>query len=230
MLSLLFLLNSIAQLEPANAEFNLEYVRPAGEQFVLESTVSYKKSADGFLFQSVTHRPGEKMKLTQHWNAKHVLQRADLEQESAAGKHTATALLDHKTVVLKRPGQKDQQLTLAGEPVLATTAPDWSNILLVLRRYDPKQGGKQRFTGLWFHPVKPPLDLALVVEEVGKDTIPAGAQKMTLSRYRVQLRSGAYLVWVDGQGKVFKLMPPGRPQGAVILKGQEKAMAGLIGR
>jgi hypothetical protein len=159
-----------------------------------------------------------------------LVQGAELEQETAAGKHTATALFDYKAVVVKRPGQKDQPLTLAAEPVLATTAPDWSDILLVLRRYDHKQGGKQQFAGLWFHPVKPPLGLAFAVEALGKDTIPAGDKKRTLGGFRVQLRSGTYLVWADGQGKVFKLMPPGQPQGAVILKGQEKSTAGLIGQ
>jgi hypothetical protein len=113
------------------AGFNLEYLRPAGDQFVLESTVTFRKTADGFLSQSVTHRPKEKMTLKLRWDRKHLLQTADLEQETAAGKQTATALLDNKTAVIKRPGQKDQQLTLAAEPVLATTAPDWSDILLV---------------------------------------------------------------------------------------------------
>jgi hypothetical protein len=230
MLAVLPILISICQLEPAGAEFNLEYVRPAGGKFILESTVTFQKTADGFLFQSVTHRPKEKMTLKLRWDPKHLLQIADLEQETAAGKQTATALFDKKTAVVKRPGQKDQQLTLAAEPVLATTAPDWSDILLVLRRYSYKQGGKQQFAGLWFHPVKPPRGLTFVVEELGKDTITAGDKKLTLGRYRVQLRSGAYLVWADGEGKVLKLMPPGQPQGAVILKGQEKSTTRLVGQ
>jgi hypothetical protein len=230
MLAVLLILNSVCQIEPAGNEFKLEYVRPAGDQFVLESSVRFQKTADGFLFQSVTHRPKEKMTLKVRGGPRHLLQAAELEQQTAAGKHNATAIFNKKTAVVKRPGQKDQQLTLAAAPVLATTAPDWSDILLVLRRYDHKQGGKQQFAALWFHPVKPPRGLTVAVEELGKDTITAGDKKLTLGRFRVQLRSGAYLVWADGQGKVFKLMPPGQPQGAVILKGQEKSTAGLTSR
>jgi hypothetical protein len=224
------ILLSVCQLQPAGADFTLEYVRPAGGQFVLESTVNLQKTADGFRFQSVTHRPKEKMTLRLRWDAKHSLQTAELEQETATGKQTATALVDKKSAVVKRPGQPDQQLTLPAEPVLGTTAPDWSDILLVLRRYDPKRGGKQEFAGVWFHPVKSALALTFTVEELGKDMIADGDKKLTLGRYRVQLRSGAYLVWADGQGKVFKLMPPGRPEGAVILKGHEKSTAGLVGQ
>jgi hypothetical protein len=222
-----------ASAMPARAdgtEFTLEYVRPAGDKFVPESTVRFQKTAAGFLFRSVTQRPAEKMTLTLRTDSGHVPQVAELEQETAAGKHTATAIFNNKTVVVKRPGQLDQQLTLAADPVLATTAPDWSDILLVLRRYDFKQGGKQQFAGLWFHPVKPPLALTFTVEALGQDTIPAGDKKLTLGRYRVQLRSGAYLVWADSAGKVFKLLPPGQPRGAVILKGQEKSTAGLTGQ
>jgi hypothetical protein len=230
MLAVLLILNSVCRPEPTDGKFTLEYVRPSGDQFVLESTVTFQKIADGVLFQSVTHRPKEKMTLKLRWDRKHVLQTADLEQETTAGKQKATALFQKKTAVVKRPGQKDQQLTLPAEPALATTAPDWSDILLVLRRYDHKRGGKQQFAGFWFHPVKPPMGLTFTVEELGKDTIAAGKKKLALGRYRIQLRSGAYLVWADSQGKVFKLMPPGQPRGAVILKGQEKATAGLLGR
>ena len=59
-------------------------------------------------------------------------------------------------------------------------------------------------------------------------TISAG-QKLTLGRFRVHLRSGDYLVWASAQGKVYKLMSPGQPQSAVILKGHEKATLALTG-
>jgi hypothetical protein len=229
MLAVLPILICMSQLAAADAAFELEYVRPAGSQFVLESKVTYRKVDDGFLFRSVTTRYKEKMTLTLRWDSKHALQTADLEQEAATGKQSATAQFDKKTAVIKRFGQKDQQLMLAAEPVLATTAPDWSDILLVLRRYDQKQGGKQQFAGLWFHPVNPPRGMTFTVEELGKDTIAAADKKLTVGRYRVQLRSGAYLVWADGDGQVLKLMPPGQAQGAVILKGQEKATAELVG-
>jgi hypothetical protein len=169
------------------------------------------------------------MTLTLRWDAKHVLQTVELEQDTAAGKQTATATFDKNTAMVKRPGQADQQVALDAEPVLVTTAPDWSDILLVMRRYDRPRGGKQSFAGLWFHPVTPPRGLTFTVEDLGKDTIAAGDKKLTLGRYRVQLRSGAYLVWADGEGKVLKLMPPGQPQGAVILKGHEKTTEGLVG-
>lgn len=230
MLPLLPILVCVCQPGPASAEFNLEYVRPAGDKFVLESAVTLRKTAEGFLYESVTHRPNVKMTLKLRFNAKQVLQTAELEQETDGGKLPAKVTFDKKTAMVTRPGQKGLQLNLAAEAVLATTAPDWSDIFLVLRRYDQKLGGKQEFVGVWFHPINPPGGRAFVVEELGKDAIAAGDKKLTLGRYRVQLRSGAYLVWADAEGKVYKLMPPGQPQSAVILKGQEKATAGLSDR
>jgi hypothetical protein len=229
MMTTVLLLGSVWQAGLDVPEFKLQYVRSSGDKYVLESEVTHNKMAGSFLYQSITHRPGEKMTLKLVWNEKHQLQSAQLEQETAQGKKTAEATFQKKMAVVKRPGQKDEQVAVATEPVLATTAPDWSDILIVLRRYDQKKGGKQEFAGLWFHPVKPSLSLTFTVEELGKDDITSDDKKLTLGRYRVHLRSGNYLVWADGQGQVYKLMPPGQPKAAVILKGQEKATLPLTG-
>jgi hypothetical protein len=210
-------------------EFELEYVRPAGDKYVLECVVTHKQTPGGFLYRSVTHRPNEKMTLSLVWDKQQRLQSAQLEQETAQGKKTATVVFQNKTAKVQRPGQEAEQVAFAAEPVLATTAPDWSDIWIAMARYDQKKGGKQEFAGLWFHPVKPALSLTFTVEPLGHDTILSAGQKLKLGRFRVHLRSGNYLVWASAQGQVYKLMPPGQPKSAVILKGHEQATLALTG-
>jgi hypothetical protein len=229
MLTALLIWGSLCQAEPVVPEFQLQYVRPAGDKYDLECEVALKKSFGGFHYQSVTHRPKEKMKLTLVWDKHQRLQSAELEQATAQGKMTATVAFQDKAAIIKRPGKEAEHVAFVEEPVLATTAPDWSDIWIAMARYDQKKGGKQKFAGLWFHPVKPALSLTFTVELLGHDTIASAGQKLTLGRFRVHLRSGDYLVWASAKGKVYKLMPPGQPQSAVILKGQEEATLALTG-
>nr|ALS88806.1 MetaGeneMark_Unknown Function [uncultured bacterium] len=107
------------------------------------------------------------------------------------------------------------------------TAPDWSDIFLLLRRYDPIKGGRQEFSGFWFHPVQPARLLKFGVERLGEDTVNAKDRRQTLGRYRVTLRSGAYLVWADNTGRVWKLLSAGNPKAVVVLEGYEEATSAL---
>jgi hypothetical protein len=225
----LSLIASLCQLGQPLPPFQLDYVRPAGDKYVLESRISHAKIDKGYAYQSTTYRPKEKMTLRLQWTLDQKIELAELELETAQAKKTARATFQDRTATIHRPGQAVEKIELAAAPVLATTAPDWSDILIVLRRYDAKKGGKQDFAGLWFHPVKPALGLTFTVEKLGEDEITLADGKRKLGRYRVKLRSGAYVVWADSTGLVYKLMPPGQPQSAVVLKGHEKAVAALTG-
>src|SRR5262249_36530999 len=146
---------------------------------------------------------------------------AEAVRETAEGKQTVTVVFKGKEVVLTRKGKAER---LAVTPdVVVTTAPDWSDIFWVVRRYDRAKGGKQKFAGLWIHPVQDTRQLTFTAEPEKEDVIEVGGKKLPLRRYRVVLRSGAYLVWADRAGTVYHLMPPGKPGAAVILEGYEKA-------
>src|SRR5262249_40942817 len=119
-----------------------------------------------------------------------------------------------------------ERLKVAAD-VVVTTAPDWSDVFSVVRRYDQGKGGKQTFAGLWIHPTQDVRQLSFTVEAEKDEASEAEGKKVPLKRLRVTLRSGAYLVWADAAGKVYLLMPPGKPASAVILEGCEKATSGL---
>jgi hypothetical protein len=225
MLLLCLLVPLCAPAAPAEAPMPLRYVRASGDTFVLESEVTETRAPDGLRYTSRTERPGEKMTLTLLFDGKGRLRKAEALQETAKGKQAVTVVFAGKEAVLKRPGVERR---LAATPdAIVTTAPDWSDIFQAVRRYDRSKGDRQTFAGLWIHPVKEARLLTFVVEPLKEEAIAVGGRKLLLTRYRVTLRSGAYLVWADRAGRVYRLMPPGKPAAAVVLEGHEKATSGL---
>jgi hypothetical protein len=214
-------------LPPAGAEpsVSLRYVRASEGKFVTESRVTEVATKDGVRYTSVTDRGREKMTLSLRFDAKHQLRHAEARQDGPKGKQTVTVVFKEKEAILTR-GRATLRLAVTPD-VIVTTAPDWSDIFQVVRRYNQAKGGQQKFAGLWIHPVQEARQLTFTVEPLKEDVIRVGGKKVTLKRYRVQLRSGAYLVWADRTGRVYRLMPLGRPAAAVVLEGHEKATSGL---
>jgi hypothetical protein len=210
---------------PGGDTKGLRYLRLDGEQWVPESAVTSSLEPEGTVYVSVTTRASEKMTLTIAHDKKGRLLGAEALLATKQGKKRASLKIDGKWGILKRGGVTEQFMLPAD--VVVTTAPDWSDIFQVLRRYDRARGGKQEFPGFWIHPVQPPRVLTFTVEKLGEDTIAVKDRKLALGRYRVTLRSGAYLVWADAAGLVHKLMPAGRAAGTVVLEGFEEATQGL---
>jgi hypothetical protein len=209
---------SLAQPSLADTVVTSRYLRPAGAKLVLESEVTEKRSATGVVYVSLTDRGAEKMTLTLRFDKDRKLQSAEALQVTKDGKKSATLTVRGNAAELVRADGGKESFKLMGEPVV-TTAPDWSDIFQVIQRYDHKKMGKQEFPGLWIHPTKPARQLSFVVEPLGKDEIVMGMKKVTLTRFRVTLRSGAYLVWADDGGQVIRLCPATRPAALVVLDG-----------
>ncbi|HYT90428.1 MAG TPA: hypothetical protein VEL76_17110 [Gemmataceae bacterium] len=226
MRALVMLLMVSVSTAQAGEPKELRYLRLAGDEWVPESTLSRKRDKGESVYVSVTDRGTEKMTLTLRHDGKGQLLAAEARQQIGKSKKTASLTMQGKWAILKREGGITEQFMLPTNPVV-TTAPDWSDILEVLRRYDRGRGGKQEFPGFWIHPVQPPRVLTFTVEKLGEDSLVAKERKVSLGRYRVVLRSGGYLVWADAVGLVYKLMPVDRPAGAVVLEGFEEASGAL---
>jgi hypothetical protein len=204
----------------------LRYLRPGEGQLVLESEITATRTPEGAAYVSRTDRGSEKMTLTLHFNKDGQVTTAEAEQETAKGKQSAQLKIDGRKGQLQRAGGITDVLDVAGNPIV-TTAPDWSDIFLLVRRYDGKKAGKQVFPGLWIHPSKPPLQLTFTIERTGKDTITVDSRKVALDRFRIHLRSGDYLAWADADGRVCKLFPASKPTAYVVLDGFDGATRDL---
>ncbi len=218
----LLLVSFIVQDVPSKS---LRYLRPTKDKYELESEVRETKLKDSFVYQSVTHRPNAKLDLKIYFDKKKRITSAEILYTTTTGKHKARAFID-KAQIIRRVGGKKviQAMTFPTRPMVVTSAPDWSDIILLLRQYDQKKGGKQSFKGLWFHPNKKAHVRTFVVEKVGRQTLPT-EKKTEVGQFRVTLRSGAYLVWADRNGRVLRLRKP-KQKAAIVLEGYEKLTKG----
>jgi hypothetical protein len=199
---------------------------------VLESEVTVTPGSSGSVYASRTERGSEKMTLTLRFDRSGALTSAEALRETTA-KRRAILTVQGKTGQLKRNGTTDFFSDLPANPIV-TTAPDWSDIFQLVRRYDARKGGKQEFPGLWIHPVQDLQRLTFTIERLEKsDTVTvkdAQTQKdveVKLDRYRIRLRSGDYLAWADGNARVVRLMPLAARALPVVLEGFEAATRSL---
>lgn len=214
-----------AALAGSDATTTLRYLRPAGEGWTLESAVTLASTREGLLYESRTVRGQETMTLRVRRDPAGRLIRAEVVQVVGEAK-AAAVVTPGKGKLLLRRGAKSEAIDL-GEEAIFTTAPDWSDILELVRRYDARKGGKQEFAGCWFHPTRKTLELKFTIEKAGGERLRVGKADLDLTRYRIRLRSGNYAVWALADGRVCKILAEGSKGGGVVLEGFEKA-AGVL--
>jgi hypothetical protein len=208
----------------------LKYMRPEGDKFVLESEISVTPRKRGWTYTSTTHRTTEdgelKMTLTIELDAANTIQSAEavLTTPKETKKATLTLFKDHAR--LKRGGTTEVFNRVPADPIV-TTAPDWSDIIQLMKRYDAKKGGKQEFGGIWFHPVDQLLTPTFTIDRTGADKITVNEKEMNLLRHDIRLRSGAYRAWADDEGRIVRIVPLGSGGSPVVLEGYEEATQGL---
>jgi hypothetical protein len=227
MAHVLGLLLSVALLaaEPEKSS-TLRYLKPVGDKYVLEGEVTTTPSDTGSTFVSRTLRGAAVVTLTVRSTKDGQVVNAEAVVENEQTRKTAVLTFFDKGVVsLKRAGITDY--LKASPTVVVTTAPDWTDGIQLVRRYDAQKGGKQEFAGMWFHPVEACQTLTLTIERVGKDKIMVNDNVLPLERYQVQLRSGSYLVWADADGKVCKILPQQKGAAPLVLEGVEEATKDL---
>lgn len=203
----------------------LRYLRPQGEKYVLESEVTITKTRTHSQYTSRTVRGDETMVLRVDREVGEFV-RAEIEHSKGEVKKTARVEPVEGKLRLTRGG-KSEDIDVK-DAVIFTTAPDWSDIFEMARRFDRKKEGKQEFAGLWFHPTQPAQTPRFSIERLGTDTIMVGRMEQVLTRCRARLRGGsAYLVWVRADGRVCRIVPEGGKGFPVVLEGYEEATKAL---
>lgn len=203
----------------------LHYLKPSGTKYVSESEIT--RSKDGSRYHSVTHRGNVHMDLTATFDKNKHVQSAKIAYKTKAGTTTARATVTKRKVTVHQGDKESQSLPLKMPLVLATTAPDWSDIILLMQRYDHNKEGKQTFQGLWFHPTRPAHLRTFIVERLGSQLLEEKGKSSKIGRFRVTLRSGAYLVWANEDGLVYRLRGAGqKPERAIVLRGYEMITQG----
>jgi hypothetical protein len=130
---------------------------------------------------------------------------------------------------IRRDGAPEQRFP-APRGVIVTSAPDWTDTWRICRLYDRKAGGRQSFPGLWIHPDQPAQALTFTAEAAGTDTALRDGRPHELLRLSIRLRGNSpYLAWVDGSGRMIKLvsLPFTEKSAVLVLEGFEDVAAML---
>ncbi len=200
----------------------LRYLKPSGEKYVLESEVTITKTKTSSLYVSRTVRGDETLTLRVERGQNGQLLQADIVQQKGELKKTARVEPRDGKLRLARGGVSED--IDVKDAVIFTTAPDWSDIIEMASRFDPKKEGKQEFAGLWFHPTQPPQTPKFSLARLGSDKITVEGTEQVLARCEARLRGGsAYRVWVFADGRVCKILLEAGKGTPVVLEGFENA-------
>ena len=226
-----FLLPWILSGDPAAESVDrLNYVRPSGKEFVPESEFTLRKTKTGSSIESVTGRGNTRLTVSAHYDEGDRLTGAAATLVRDDQKKAVTVVATAGKARVQRAEQQPQEFEVP-PGIIVTSAPDWTDTLLLCRRYDHKTGGKQSFPGLWIHPEQAGQRLTFAIERTGEDTVAHAGKKLKLSRYTIWLRGNSrYAAWADENGKMMKLVPLPYKENAsnwLVLGGYEQSVSDL---
>jgi hypothetical protein len=193
--------------DQGSGEEKLRLLRLSAKGATVECDVTIQRGTNGWSIESATKRGTLSLKVAARYDKDDRLAAASAlltkPKEKAA---VAVEIVEGKARV-KRPGKPAQELD-APQGVIVTSAPDWTDTLLLCRRYDRAKGGKQEFAALWIHPEQEAQRLTLSIERLGGDQIEHDGQKLELNRFAIRLRGNSlYTAWADAKGRMIKLIP-----------------------
>lgn len=207
----------------------LRYLRAAGDGWATECTFTIAKKGAGWSIAGVTDRGKLKLTLETRYRPNDVLEASVLTVLNGDKRLTAIAACLKEGVA--RVQLPEQPLKMVDVPrgVIVTSAPDWTDVLLLCERYDQAAGGKQTFPALWYHPEQGVQLLKLHIERQGHDTIQHRDRKLKLTQFAIHLRgNSAYAAWAAADGTMVRLMPlpaKGKQRSGLILEGYDKSGA-----
>lgn len=203
------------------------FLRPSGAEWVFESEIQLRQTKNGMVVKSVTGRDKSKLELVARFDRATRLLEAEVTTQRGDEKQSASvAVTEGKARVTRHDGNV-KELDCPGG-VIVTSAPDWTDAFVMLRRYDRTRGDKQEFPGLWIHPVQEPLRPTFSLTRLGADTVEREGMPQSLDRFRVVLRGGSrYIGWSDAHGKLIRLAPENAPRQGIVLEGWEKTAGTL---
>src|SRR5262249_39960473 len=111
------------------------FVRSAGKSFVKECTISVKEDKTGWSVTSDTFRGDTPLSIGSRYDAQDRLTGATVTLTKGEGKASAKVEVNGDKAKIVRAGQPAQEFELQ-RGVIVTSAPDWTDIWLLCRRYD----------------------------------------------------------------------------------------------
>jgi hypothetical protein len=203
----------------------IRYLRPAGDKFAAECEFVITRDTTGWTIVSRTGR----MEVEARYDKEDRLISAKSSLSDGKSSKVATVKVKDGKATVERVGAEPATFEVP-KGTIVTSAPDWTDIFLLCRRFDRSAKGKQEFPALWIHPEKPARRLTFSIEPQGIDPLKHDGIKIELTRCLIKIRDGsAYAAWADDDGRMIRLIPlPAKNVAAgMTLEGYEKSAAGL---
>ncbi len=221
----------LALLKASADDQTLKYVRPSSKGPVDETVIRIEGDPAGRTITSVTSRGATTLTLTSRYGADERLREANVRLASKSPDRSSlaaatVAVADGKATV-RRAGR--EPATFDCPPgVIVTSAPDWTDAVVAVRRYDPAGNAMQEFPGLWIHSTQEPARLTFRLTRQAEDEVSRAGRRLRLLRLALELRGGSkYIVWRNDAGHLVRLMPQGKPEQAIVLSAWEEVTRDL---
>lgn len=206
-------------------------VRYRRENGTVETEIRRNLTADGLRTLSVTQQGNVKLALVVQQTLREELHDAQVTLESTLNPQPSTlqataTYRDGKANVHR--SQQEQTFTCLPQ-LIVTSAPDWTDVVLLCLKYDRRRGGKQQFPALWFHPTQRAQQTTFSAEWTGSQRIQWGFLFLKVNRLMLTIRGGSrYVAWAMEDGRMMKLIPVNgdgtlRLAGSLYLEGYENA-------
>jgi hypothetical protein len=165
--------------------------------------------------------------LTARYDAAEHLREAVARWQSKSEVSTATVTVTDGKARVERKGRAAATFDCPAG-IIVTSAPDWTDAVVAVKRYDPAGKPTQEFAGLWIHPTQEPARLAFKLTRQGEDEIKHEDRTLRLLRLTLELRGGSkYVVWRNETGELVRLIPEGKPGQGIVLAGWEERVRAL---
>jgi hypothetical protein len=205
----------------------IRYLRVTGSEFVRETEIHLLRTEEGIIVTSVTHRGERTLTVTSRFDPENALTSATVTLLRGKNEQSASVSVTDSTARVLRNGNETNELACPGG-VIVTSAPDWTDSFMAVRRYDANGSTTQEFPGLWIHPTREPLELTLRLTRLGQDSVTLCDKRMNLDRFLLVLRGGSrYVVWGNQQGQLVRLVPAAEGSGGIVLNGWQRATRDL---
>jgi hypothetical protein len=206
----------------------VRYLRRTASGLVTETEVRIESGPCGMTITSVTGRADASLTIRSAFDRDGKLNEARVTTQRGSDRQEASAAADGGKIRVKRQDGTTQEFDCP-TGVIVTSAPDWTDSVLAVRRYDRQKAGKQEFAGLWIHPVQPAQRLTFALTRQGEDVVRHAGHDVRVTRLLLVLRGGSrYVVWSDDQGRMVRLVPEKATDQGIVLAGWEDAVAEFV--
>ena len=207
---------------------SFRFLRVSGSEFIRETEIHLARTEDKYIVTSMTYRGAQTLTVTSRFDSENqALVSAKVTLKEGKRIQSASVGVVEGTAQATRDGHEPNKLACPSG-VIVTSAPDWTDSFMAVRRYDLKGRKTQTFPGLWIHPTREPLKLTIRLTRLGHDSVTHDNKIATLDRFLLVLRGGSrYIVWRNHQGHLVRLVPAMSSDGGIVLSGWKLATRGL---